>query len=166
MHLVYYNTESETAIMLYRAAISATYAKQFLDSYRLAGQCLEVSYLSDCLSSKYSKERRQFMYNQFIPPNRFNPDGPGIPKVPNQISKTLHFTFTNSNQDLLEDSVLMRWISRILVVVRIKRDFIKRQLNLWFVEFQNEQDAVLILMQMHNNKKYGGYLRISFTKDL
>lgn len=157
-------SEGSGFFLCYFCKEGVDYAVSYLDGLDLAGDIITVTHISKAFLQSYLETNQ---YTHFCPRKRFSSKGPGLPNKVNPISRTLHVTFHHDRDDrTLSEEDIIKPMSQMGVVVRLKRENSVKKRNMWFVEFLDQQTAVRVLMKLHNKIFIGGTLRISFTKTL
>lgn len=159
-----YSQDLGECLLTFSNVQGARYAKENLGEISLQGYDIKVNYTDSCHESLTVSDRLPLKYT---PLKRFSTKGSGLPNQANPVSRTLHLTYSSdSDSILLDDSVLLAWLSQSGEVVRLKRELFKKKKNMWFAEFRSETDAIRVLMREHGKLFQGGILRVSFTKTI
>lgn len=156
--------KEKVAYMIYGSQAAVDNALVYLDGIFVCASRLTVT--------KVRKETVLLMmadleYSSCFPKKRYSTSGSGLPNQVNPISRTLHVTFhRDSRSKVLTDAELLSVMSQFCTPARIKRETSKRNKNMWFVEYNNKEDACMVTMKQHNKTFKGGILRVSFTKTI
>lgn len=162
---VMYSTNTRTCLFVYCSQHGVQNALDCLSG--MSSQHLELDLLPNPSDELLNTSFPKHEVAEFIPRKRFISSETGLPNIVNPVSKTLHVTFySEETKSSLSDLQLIQVFSQIVPPVRLKRESGRRKKNMWFVEFQNTEQALKVLMQFHNREVSGGAIRLSFTKNL
>lgn len=162
---VIYSTQTRTCLFVYHSQNGVLNALNCLSG--LNSNYLELDLLPNPSVEKLATSLAKEEVAEFIPRKRFISSETGLPHIVNPVSKTLHVTFYSEvPKPSLSDLQLIQVFSQVVAPVRLKRESGRRKKNMWFVEFENSEQALKVLMQFHNREVSGGAIRLSFTKNL